>query len=152
MGQMNRLSRYGVRMKRYLLNKVFSLVSSVIFSLFLVTQKKGKLDFLLFDPDSEWKSAWDILNLVFILYQTIVVPFRLCFGTESSGSVEGFETFMDGFFIVDFFTQFNTAFYSKGILVTNRKIIALNYLSSWFILDLVASFPYSIFVSNQNDS
>ena len=70
----------------------------------LVTQKKDKLDFLLFDPDSNLKSIWDILNFIFILYQTIAVPFRLCFGADSTGKIANFESFIDVFFIIDFFT------------------------------------------------
>jgi len=39
--------------------------------------------------------------------------------------------------------SFNTAFYQKGVLVLDRKQIAFNYLKTWFLLDLFASFPYS---------
>ena len=38
---------------------------------------------------------------------------------------------------------FNTGFYSEGMLVMTRKEVMLDYIKSWLLLDLVASFPYS---------
>lgn len=38
---------------------------------------------------------------------------------------------------------FNTGFYREGDLVMQRGEIALNYLGSWFLLDLIATFPYN---------
>jgi len=38
--------------------------------------------------------------------------------------------------------QFNIGIYDKGILVTDRVIIAKTYLKSWFLLDLLANFPF----------
>lgn len=30
-------------------------------------------------PDATFKGMWDLLGLLFIIYQSIVIPFRLCF-------------------------------------------------------------------------
>ena len=38
---------------------------------------------------------------------------------------------------------FNTGFYKKGYLVMKRRDIVIEYMKSWFLIDLVASFPYS---------
>ena len=38
---------------------------------------------------------------------------------------------------------FNTGFYREGAIVMTRTEIALDYLKSWLLLDLLASFPYS---------
>jgi hypothetical protein len=46
-------------------------------------------------------------------------------------------------FLICLVLNFNSGFYKKGVLVMNRKDIIVNYLKSWFILDLLASFPYS---------
>jgi hyperpolarization activated cyclic nucleotide-gated potassium channel 2 len=45
--------------------------------------------------------------------------------------------------MMDIIITFNTGFYKKGYLVMKRKEIIKNYLKTWFILDLFASFPYS---------
>jgi len=44
--------------------------------------------------------------------------------------------------------SFNTGFYKKGALVSNNRQIIVHYLKTWFFLDLLASFPYSYFISN----
>ena len=43
--------------------------------------------------------------------------------------------------------NFNTGFYRKGVVVMKRREIILNYLKTWFLLDLLASFPYSWFIN-----
>lgn len=50
---------------------------------------------------------------------------------------------MDSCFMLDIVVTFNTGFYKKGYLVMKRKDIIFNYIKTWFILDLLASFPYS---------
>lgn len=55
--------------------------------------------------------------------------------------------------MLDIVVSFNTGFYKKGYLVLKRKQIVLNYLKTWFLIDLIASFPYSWFfqLAGQND-
>jgi hypothetical protein len=90
-----------------------------------------------------------LLGLVLIIYQSIVIPFRLCFNVDATGSIFYFETWVDAVFMADIFVAFNTGFYKKGYLVMKRKEIIKNYLKTWFLLDLFASFPYSeLFASN----
>lgn len=45
--------------------------------------------------------------------------------------------------MMDIIVTFNTGFYKKGYLVMKRKEIIKNYLKTWFLIDLVSSFPYS---------
>ena len=78
-----------------------------------------------------------------IIYQSIVIPFRLCFEAEAEGNWVYIETTIDVCFMLDIFVQFNTGFYSQGKLINNRKKIIVNYVKSWFLIDLVASFPYN---------
>lgn len=80
---------------------------------------------------------------MFIIYQSIIIPFRLCFEVEAEGGMKVLETIMDSCFMIDIVVTFNTGFYKKGYLVMKRKDIILNYIKTWFILDMLASFPYS---------
>jgi hypothetical protein len=50
---------------------------------------------------------------------------------------------MDLFFMTDILINFNCGYYKKGVLIMERKLIMINYLKTWFILDLMASLPYS---------
>jgi hypothetical protein len=54
-----------------------------------------------------------------------------------------FEIFSDIWFLLETLLNFFTPFYSKGVLVIDKKSIAMHYIKSWFILDIVTSFPYS---------
>ena len=132
--------------------RLFHLVSLFFLFYYLVASftEKNQKDCLQFDPDSRFKSFWDIFGLFCILYQVVVVPYRLCFNADADGVVAQIEQVIDISFMVDIFIQFNTGFYKKGNLITSRKLIVINYLQTWFFLDLAASFPYNIFLYDEN--
>ena len=54
-----------------------------------------------FHPEAISRIMWDILLMLFILYQSINVPFRICFNVESSGPWAIFEFIMGLCFIFD---------------------------------------------------
>lgn len=56
---------------------------------------------------------------------------------------------IDIVFFFDMIFSFFSAYYNKqeGV-VSNRKIIALGYLRSWFIFDLIGIFPMQFFTNN----
>ena len=58
-------------------------------------------DPFLFDPDSQYLATWDISGLVFIIYQSILIPFRLCFDVDATGSTAVWEFMIDICFMVD---------------------------------------------------
>ncbi|CDW82005.1 UNKNOWN [Stylonychia lemnae] len=84
-------------------------------------------------------------------YIHLIIPFRLCFEVEADGGLKVLETIMDSCFMMDIIVTFNTGFYKKGYLVMKRKDIILNYIKTWFILDMLASFPYSWVMDNDKD-
>ena len=69
-------------------------------------------NWLLFDPDSQGSAAWQVAGLFMIIYQSIVIPFRLCFEAEAQGNWIYLETIIDVCFMLDILVQFNTGFYS----------------------------------------
>ena len=108
----------------------------------LIANSEENSDVFLFNPDSTGKAAWEVLGLFFILYQSIFIPFRICFKADAEGAAFYIETVIDVSFMMDVFVQFNTGFYKKGNLINSRKLIIQNYVQSWFFIDIVASFPY----------
>ena len=107
-------------------------------------------------PDSNFRTCWDLISFLFIIYQSILIPFRISFDQDAAGMFFYFETIIDVFFISEIFITFNTGYYKNGNIIMQRKYIILNYIRTWFILDLFASFPYSYVIqlssSNNNDS
>lgn len=79
-----------------------------------------------------------------------MIPFRLCFEVDASGGLYYFEMIIDIGFMLDILVNFNTGFYKKGYLVMKRKEIIKNYLKTWFFMDLLASFPYSWILTEDN--
>lgn len=102
----------------------------------------------LFHPESGARMIWDILILAFIIYQSLSVPYFICFNDIPSDLTNGFEFLMNICFISDVLATFNTGFYIKGTLVMNRKDIIKDYIKFWFWMDVVASMPYNWFVGN----
>lgn len=58
-------------------------------------------DIFLFDPDSQGSAAWQVAGLYMIIYQAIVIPYRLCFEAEAEGYMVYVETTIDVCFMLD---------------------------------------------------
>ena len=101
-------------------------------------------------PDNTFKSAWDFIGIIFIIYQAVLIPYRFCFKARAYGLLRTIEFFMDVFFMVDIVLSFITGYYKKGNVIMKRGPIIKHYLRTWFLLDLVSTFPYSWFVKERN--
>jgi len=62
-----------------------------------------------------------------------------------------YDIFLDILFFIDILIRFNTPIYLEGRLITDRKIIVVAYLKSWFFLDLLACLPMSFLRKNSAD-
>ena len=100
----------------------------------------------LISPKSMFKLLWNFLILFCAVYTAIVLPIRLAFLDENKigGFMEAFDFFTDTVFIIDIFLNF---FFVEedvnGEMIMDQKRIAVTYMKSWFIIDLIASFPIS---------
>jgi hypothetical protein len=52
-------------------------------------------------PESSAKTAWDCVGFIFIIIQSIEIPFHLCFNTVSEGFMVVINNIIDIFFMVD---------------------------------------------------
>ena len=52
-------------------------------------------------PEESKKTAWDCIGFVFIVWQSISIPFTLAFSISSDGFYQIFDTVIDVFFILD---------------------------------------------------
>ncbi len=111
------------------------------------TKKINKKKCQPIEPDPNFKTSWDLMGLFLILYEALVIPYRVTFKMLSTGFLMFFEIFIDTFFIIDVFINLYTGYYKKGALVMKRRHIMCRYLKTWFIIDLLASIPFSWFIS-----
>ena len=92
--------------------------------------------------------------IVFLLvYTAVVVPFRVSF--IDSTDIDGWfvnELIMDFLFLLDICFTFNTPFFDKQAnMVYNRREIAREYLTGWFLIDLVTTIPFQLLEINHNE-
>lgn len=91
-------------------------------------------------PSAPVRLAWDVTGLFLILYDICAIPleafeFQRIF----------FQEFMDWaallFWTLDVIFSFFTGYYHNGQLILDYWKIAINYLSTWFILDCAVIIP-----------
>jgi voltage-gated potassium channel len=92
-------------------------------------------------PDSKFRQLWDLLVLVIAVYSGITIPLIIIFNIFSELYCDISAWITTAVFLGDIIVKFNTAIQGRGKLILNRKEIAKKYLSSWFIIDLLASVP-----------
>lgn len=97
-------------------------------------------------PDNWLKLIWDAFLLFFILLNTLIVPLNLCFGLEllSVNNIwfDIIELIMLYLITLDMFLSIFTAYYSEGVIITNKIRILKNYFSNSFLWDFLSITPY----------
>ncbi|XP_014485672.1 PREDICTED: potassium voltage-gated channel subfamily H member 8 isoform X1 [Dinoponera quadriceps] len=89
-----------------------------------------------------FKSCWDWLILIATFYVAIIVPYNASFiNTDRPTMVS--DVVVEALFITDIVLNFRTTYVSrKGEVVSSSRSIAVNYVKSWFLVDLVAALPF----------
>jgi len=80
---------------------------------------------------------------VILLFVCIVVPYRITFVEEEDPDVEMAFNVFDVMFGIDMVLSFFTTVPDDENMteITDRKIIACDYLTSWFPIDFVSILP-----------
>ena len=71
---------------------------------------------LVLHPHSRCRVAWDGVSTIFLLYNLVIVPFRLCFDScaRCPNPVWVFEAVIDWFFVLDIFVNCLTGVFLSG--------------------------------------
>ena len=102
-----------------------------------------------FNPENRWKSLWDWVIVVMVVYNTIVVPFELAFNPVFATTTEFavFDSFVDFCFVIDIMVTLNTAVAAAWNKFThNHKDIFFKYLRGLLIVDIIAVIPFNTLV------
>lgn len=108
--------------------------------------------------NSKFKATWDWFVLALVIYTAIEIPYTTAFGEArispfihlSRGEYLSIaNSIVDLMFIVDILINFRSTYTRKGTdeLVVDPRMIACNYLKSWFVIDLLAAIPFEFFVT-----
>jgi hypothetical protein len=99
------------------------------------------------DPQSSFRTYWDNMIIFITFYSLLFTPFYIAFIEDEIYPITIMEVFFDLIFIVDIIINFFVGFYNyEEELVKNLQLIAFNYLTGWFFLDVIASIPGSLIV------
>jgi hypothetical protein len=107
-------------------------------------------DLLPLDPDSPAKQTWDVFVLLLLLYTSFQIPFTLAFADAADDdALTPFQAWLlalDCLFLLDMLLTFATKVEHKGVLISDPSRIARSYLTTWFLTDLVGSFPFDLVI------
>jgi hypothetical protein len=89
--------------------------------------------------------------LVSVFIAVALAPFDMTFYWWTPPAVyDVFGKVLDVIFIADTILHFNTAVIHNGVLVMDRKEIALHYLKTYFFVDLASNTPWDWFIVSDN--
>ena len=101
-----------------------------------------------FEPDSNFRVAWNLALLAGVLVQAFAIPLRLAFNVTYTGNWFGSyipDWIIDLIFIVDIFFKCRLfAFNMEGILIKDKSRIFQRYRKRGFLYDVLASFPLDL--------
>lgn len=84
-----------------------------------------------------------------ILIASIITPVRVAFHDSDEVEWQIIETFISAVFFFDIVFSFFSAYYnSMEELISDRREIALGYLKSWFLIDVVSIFPLGLIANS----
>ncbi len=94
--------------------------------------------------NSVLRTVWDsgLLGLIFI--SCILIPFQVVFQGEVFRGSTALIYVIDLFFLVDIALNFITSYRREGTEVIGRREMAVHYLGTFFVVDLIASIPLDI--------
>mmetsp|Transcript_54384 Transcript_54384/g.96434 ORF Transcript_54384/g.96434 Transcript_54384/m.96434 type:complete len:829 (+) Transcript_54384:2-2488(+) len=111
-----------------------------------VSAYNGILARLIVFPASPKRLVWDLIGGVLILWDLMIIPLSLSALTPDKST---FLDFMDWltltFWTANMFASLLVGYVNNGITEMNPMRILVNYLKTWFILDLLVVLPDWIF-------
>jgi potassium voltage-gated channel Eag-related subfamily H protein 7 len=118
---------------------------SVIHTLGIITAKLEKMQretALLIHPMSKWMLRWDVVTMLALMFTATVTPYEIALLETKLDWLFWVNRLVDFAFTLDiginFFLMYTDA---TGRMVNNRAKIRMNYVTSWFTLDVLSIIP-----------
>ena len=106
-------------------------------------------------PDGNLKNLFDLWIGALILFSVFWVPVEIGFNVNNlPEGLKVFQIIVTIFFFFDMCVSFRTVYFSKldDAYVAVPYKVYMNYLQTWFIIDLVSFFPFSEIVASTGGS
>lgn len=100
----------------------------------------------LIHPEGTFKKVWSLVLLVFMLYTATLMPYRIAFEEAVYWDFwTVVDMVLDFVFIIDLVCNFFSITQREdGSVEFHRGKIALLYLKTWFLVDLISCFPMTL--------
>lgn len=87
--------------------------------------------------------------MLLLFFVTITVPVRLAFYEDDTFNWKIINSGIDFFFLVDIILTFFSTYLDEQHHqeIKDHKTIAIRYLKSWFVLDILSVFPIDYIIS-----
>ncbi|CAF0880985.1 unnamed protein product [Adineta steineri] len=97
-------------------------------------------------PCSNFRFYWDLIMLVLLITNVIVLPVAIAFFSDEINSARWIilNVISDAFFLFDIVVNFRTGILANDFvdeIILEPRLIAKNYIKTWFIVDLLSSLP-----------
>ncbi|XP_026175082.1 potassium voltage-gated channel subfamily H member 5-like [Mastacembelus armatus] len=99
-----------------------------------------------------FKTTWDWVILILTFYTAIMVPYNVSFKTKQNNLAWlVLDSVVDVIFLIDIVLNFHTTFVGPaGEVISDAKLIRMNYLKTWFVIDLLSCLPYDVINAFEN--
>ncbi len=93
-----------------------------------------------FTPEQTFTICWTFVTMFVTLFDVLNTPFEISFYQDSRQEpmLRTIFILLQTWFFLDFLINFRTAYYEKGLLVTESRLIYKKYLSTGFLVDFVS--------------
>eukprot|EP00325_Prymnesiales_sp_UTEX-LB-985_P007184 CAMPEP_0174696820 /NCGR_PEP_ID=MMETSP1094-20130205/2876_1 /TAXON_ID=156173 /ORGANISM="Chrysochromulina brevifilum, Strain UTEX LB 985" /LENGTH=860 /DNA_ID=CAMNT_0015893685 /DNA_START=37 /DNA_END=2619 /DNA_ORIENTATION=- len=114
------------------------------------TSRWDRLDGFVMHPDGRFRSAWNVLIVILLMFTCVVVPVRIAFPMTFGENDDNlwnptgwniFDIFIEWVFVIGVVLNFFTGYHRDGQLVMKVPRIARVYLLGWFWVDAFSSIP-----------
>jgi len=115
--------------------------------------------------EGRFKVMWDWIVLVLVIFTAIQIPYYAAFSTNTDivfDIIKNSEVrpmlilslIVDCMFVLDILLNFRTTYIqsSSDVMERNPKKLAVNYLKTWFIIDLLAAIPFDWIMHHQQQN
>ena len=104
------------------------------------------------NPRGSKVQVWDLLTALCLLFTAVVTPFEVCFvydpiipATTQQTTLLVVNQVVNGFFVADIIVNFILAYPNgSGGFERRHSKIAMRYLRSWFMLDMISVIPFDL--------
>jgi len=101
--------------------------------------KRWKQADLMLSPWGPLRTIWDFISLMILLKDVVSLPLLLL-GVDMDSLFSTWQAMSSlslVFWCLDIVLSFFTGYYSKGTLVLDQRRVAMSYIRTWFVIDLL---------------